>query len=334
MEWPTLLIFPAAVFLISMFGTRILVRQLTQHEILDHPNERSSHSAPTPRGAGIAVIGALVFGWSAMGFMSNGFTGTLLVMSGLALGLAAISWMDDLKDLSPLARLAVQSIAVAIALKMVPLPGPVFGGLLSPTMDLILAGVLWVWFLNLFNFMDGIDGLSGVETLAIGIGVFVISRKGGYGEITMTMGLTMAAAAIGFLRWNWHPSRIFLGDVGSIPLGFMLGWLLLVLAAHGAWAAAIILPFYYLADATVTLIRRILRGEKFWTAHREHFYQRAVASGLRHDQVAGIIFVANLFLIMLAIVSARGQVIGALLGACAAIALLLVLLVKGGPTDP
>jgi len=333
MQWPASLIIPFLVFLVAMTGTRLLIRQLSRREILDRPNERSSHSRPTPRGGGLAVVGALLLAWVVLGFLSGDAGRPLLVVAGIGLILAGISWADDLNGLTPLVRLAAQTVAVAGALILAPLPGPVFGGLLPPVVDVLAAGVLWVWFINLFNFMDGIDGLAGVETLAIGAGVFVIARKLGFGEIPMLLGLTVAAAALGFLRWNWRPAKIFLGDVGSIPLGFLLGWLLLGLAASGAWAPAIILPLYFLADATWTLIRRALKGERIWEAHRQHFYQRAVASGLRHDQVSGIIAVANTFLVVLAVVAARGQESAAVLGAFGAVGLLLFLLAKGGPTD-
>ncbi|HCP00684.1 MAG TPA: glycosyl transferase, partial [Rhodospirillaceae bacterium] len=118
--------------------------------------------------------------------------------------------------------------------------------------------------------------------------------------------LAVAAAASGFLVWNWPPAKIFLGDSGSVPLGYLLGWLLLSLAADGAWQAAIILPLYYLADSTITLFRRIIRGEKFWLAHRDHFYQAAIKRGMSHARVSSIIAVLNLALVALALVSVIG----------------------------
>lgn len=333
MQWPAQLIVPLIVFLVSMTGSRLLIGLLSRRAILDHPNARSSHERPTPRGAGIAVAGALLVAWAAIGATVPAAGPPLLVIAGIGLVLAGVSWLDDIGGLSPVVRLAAHAAAVAAALYLVPLPGPVFGGLLPGPVDLIVAGVLWVWFINLFNFMDGIDGIAGVEALAIGAGLYVMARKLGLGEVPMLLALTVAATALGFLRWNWHPAKIFLGDVGSVPLGFAIGWLLLGLAAAGAWAPALILPLYFLADATLTLVKRVARGERFWEAHRQHFYQRAVASGLRHDQVAWIVGVANLFLIMLAVVATRGLPEAALLGALAAVAVLLFLLVKGGPTD-
>jgi UDP-N-acetylmuramyl pentapeptide phosphotransferase/UDP-N-acetylglucosamine-1-phosphate transferase len=129
----------------------------------------------------------------------------------------------------------------------------------------------------------------------------------------------LAGAAGGFLVWNWAPSKIFLGDVGSVPLGYVLGALLLATAADGFWAVALILPAFYLADATITLIRRLLRGEKVWHAHREHAYQHAVHAGLSHGRVASWVAGLNVVLIACALVAARGVVLPALLFAAAAV---------------
>ena len=154
--------------------------------------------------------------------------------------------------------------------------------------------------------MDGIDGLAGVETACVGIGIALVAVATGLAAPFGAFGLTIAAAALGFLWWNWHPARIFLGDVGSVPLGFLLGWLLLGLAQNGQWAAALILPLYYLGDATITLLRRGLKGEKVWQAHRLHFYQHAVKTGLDHGQVVRHVLFVDLLLVALAVAAARG----------------------------
>ena len=133
----------------------------------------------------------------------------------------------------------------------------------------------------------------------------------------------MAASAAGYLFWNWHPAKVFMGDAGAIPLGFLLGWLMLDLALSGYWAAALILPLYFAADATFTLIRRGLRGEKPWQAHREHFYQRAVLGGATPPGVVWRVGAANAALIALALISARYPV-PALAAATAVVAALLV----------
>jgi len=321
------------VFLVAYLGTRALVGALARRAILDHPNDRSSHSAPTPRGGGIAVLAALLPAWLLVGALMPDAPSTLPTVIAAAAVLAALSWIDDTRGLGPGPRLALQVLCVGAVLWLAPFPAPVFGGWLPPVADVAATALLWVWFINLFNFMDGIDGIAGVETAAIGLGVFVTAKVAKLDGHWLILGLSTAAAAVGFLRWNWHPAKIFLGDVGSVPLGFLLGWLLLSLAAAGQPVPALILPLYFLADATITLLRRAARGERVWQAHRQHFYQLAVQSGLRHDQVSGIIAVANLFMIALVLVALRGLPEAAVAGAAAAVALLLFLLAKGGPTE-
>ena len=333
MQLPAILLFPIVTLLIATLGTRLLISILHRHEILDYPNDRSSHINPTPKGAGLAVMGGVFSVWIAVAQYYGEAETSLLLVVGIGFILCAVSWIDDIRNISPLLRLILHFSAVISVMIAAPLPGPVFGGFIPDWADFAITVVIWVWFMNLFNFMDGIDGLAGVQALAIGFGIFILARKLGLGELLMVLGLTVAAATAGFLRWNWHPAKIFLGDVGSIPLGFAIGWLLLNLAANGAWAPAIILPMYFLADATLTLLKRVIRGEQLWKAHRDHFYQRAVASGLRHDQVVWTIAIANIFLIMLAIVAARGLPQAAILGAIGAVSMLVFLLVKGGPTD-
>jgi len=319
--------------LVAYAGTRVLIGMLARRDVLDHPNHRSSHDSPVPRGGGIAVLAALLPMWLAAWAWLPGAPGPVPVVVLISVALAAVSWADDLRGLSPLLRLGAQALAVTAVLVLAPLPGPVFGGLVPPAVDLVLTALMWLWFINLFNFMDGIDGIAGVETAAIGLGVFIAAKIGKLDPAWLALGLTTAGAAVGFLRWNWHPAKIFLGDVGSVPLGFLLGWLLLGLAASGYPAPALILPAYFVGDATLTLLRRLVRGERVWEAHRDHFYQLAIKSGLRHDQVAGIVAVAGLFMVALTMVAMRGLPWPAVSGAVAATALLLFLLAKGGPTE-
>src|SRR5262249_14823731 len=151
-------------------------------------------------------------------------------------------------------------------------------------------------------FMDGIDGITAVETVTLALGVSAVAMLGLHHDARIAMpALALAAGALGFLRWNWPRASIFLGDVGSVPLGFLSGWLLLLLARHGEWAPALILPLYYLADATITLLRRIAAGERFWEAHRSHFYQRALTPDRNHSAVLLLIIGANAALLLLSL---------------------------------
>ena len=291
-----ILLLPLASFLVALLGTGLVLRLLRRRAILDHPNERSSHRQPTPRGAGLAVIPVLALSWLAAGPADELWLG---VLAGVAL--AALGWADDLLHLPALVRLLGQAVAVAVALVALPFDGPVFQGLLPPGLDRLAAGLLWLWFINLFNFMDGIDGISGVEAIAIGAGLALVLWAGGHDPAFALYGLTLAAAAAGFLVWNWAPAKIFLGDVGSVALGFFLGWLLLGLAAKGFWAAALLLPLYYLADASLTLLRRLARGERVWQAHRQHFYQQAADRFASHAAVSLRLGLLNLGLIGLSL---------------------------------
>ncbi len=323
MDWITALVAFVAVLAASFGGTRAVLGILRRRAILDLPNERSSHETPTPRGGGLAVVAVVVVAWIIIGLSAPESAFEMVVVCGGAVGLAAISWIDDLRGLRVRWRLIGQILVVAVALAWMPVRGPYFGGLLPGALDLIAAAVVWIWFINLFNFMDGIDGIAGTEAACIGAGVAVTALAASLGEPIILYGLTATAAALGFLWWNWQPAKIFMGDVGSVPLGFLLGWLLLVLAAAGLWAVALILPLYYLADATITLGRRARRGERVWRAHREHFYQVAVRRGLDHAAVVGAVLLANLFLIALAGLAAWGWPWHALTGACAVVATLL-----------
>jgi UDP-N-acetylmuramyl pentapeptide phosphotransferase/UDP-N-acetylglucosamine-1-phosphate transferase len=218
-----------------------------------------------------------------------------------ATGLLALSWLDDRRGLPAGLRFAVHFAAAVLGVAVLPADHLLFQGLLPLWADRMVAVPMLVWFINLYNFMDGIDGITGVETLSIGLGLTLLSGGAPWPA-------AIAGAGLGFLAWNWHPARIFLGDSGSVPLGYLLGWLLLDTAGQGQWAAALILPAYYLADATITLGRRAWRGETLWQAHREHFYQRAVRGGWRHSTVAALVLAANTGLIALALPAATHPV--------------------------
>jgi UDP-N-acetylmuramyl pentapeptide phosphotransferase/UDP-N-acetylglucosamine-1-phosphate transferase len=289
----------AAAGLAACLGTRALIPLLHRAAVLDQPNERSLHQTPVPRGGGIAVVAAIVIAWLVLMFAGLVAWSLSIVLLG-ALLLAAVSWRDDRGGLPPAARLAVQAVAVALGLAMVALLGApmLLHEWLPWWLGATAVALLWLWSINLFNFMDGIDGLAGSEAAAIGLGLVLFATIGhGRDSHLAALAAPVAAASIGFLVWNWAPARIFLGDVGSVPLGYLLGFLLLGVAADGHWKIALILPLYFLADATITLFRRLLRGERVWRPHREHLYQRAVQRGLSHAAVVWRVNAANLLLI-------------------------------------
>ena len=307
----------------TLGGTGALLPFLRSRAILDHPNERSSHKTPTPKGGGITLMAVILATWICIGVYLDSSVFLTWVLPGVAFVLAGLSWIDDLRGLPQITRFAVQTAAVSIILLLRPESEEFFQGLLPSTLDALVAGIFWIWFINLFNFMDGIDGITGIETIIIGVGIAITSE----GQSTL-MGGMLASAAACFLWWNWHPAKVFMGDVGSVPLGFLLGWLLLDLASNGYWTVAIILPAYYLADSTVTLIRRALKGEKVWLAHRQHFYQQAVHRGLSHANVTLKIAFVGALLINLAWLAKHGWPLTAL-GAALVLTITFLFILKG-----
>ena len=319
----------AATGLIACLGTRALIPLLRRAAVLDHPNERSLHAAPTPRGGGIALVGAILLAWLALIVAGAVAPRLLVVLFGAAL-LAAISWIDDLRGLSPGTRLLAQLVAVTIGMLSLMPAGPVFQFWLMPGLDAVAVGLMWLWFVNLFNFMDGIDGLAGSEAAAIGIGLVLFATLGtGSDPGLAALAATAGAAALGFLVWNWAPARIFLGDVGSVPLGYLIGFLLLGVTAEGGWKIALILPLYFLADSTITLLRRLFRGERVWLPHHQHFYQRAVQRGLGHAEIVYRVIAADVVLVGCGWASENGWGIPAL-GAAAVVVAVLLLSLAGG----
>jgi UDP-N-acetylmuramyl pentapeptide phosphotransferase/UDP-N-acetylglucosamine-1-phosphate transferase len=310
-------------------ATKALIPLLRKRNVLDRPNERSSHAVPTPRGAGIAVIGTVVLAW--LGLAAADRVDPAIEVVCLAAGsLGAVCWLDDLYHVSPVARLAAQAAAVAVGLLFLPRADNGLAIWLGPGTYDVATGFVWLWWINAFNFMDGIDGIAGSEAVAIAGGVVVVSAVGS--DVDPSMALLAAAilgASLGFLRWNWSPARVFLGDVGSAPLGYLTGFVLIGLADAGRWKAALILPLYFLGDATITIGRRLLRGDRIWQAHRQHFYQQAIRRGLDHAAVTRRVAIADLVLVACGWAAENGGGIVALTAAILVVALLLTTLAYG-----
>jgi UDP-N-acetylmuramyl pentapeptide phosphotransferase/UDP-N-acetylglucosamine-1-phosphate transferase len=285
---------------------------------LEAPNARSMHKVPVPVGAGIAMVTTLLVlspWWREPALGSH-----LVLLAGIA-GLGAVSWIDDRRGLSPVVRLIAQAAAATLCLAWLPPETRVLPFLPLP-IERLLLGLAWLWFINLFNFMDGIDGLAGSETVAITAGYLLLLAYVGVDGPLARLALVVAASAAAYLAWNWYPAKVLMGDAGSIPLGFLLALLMLDLALRGYWAAGLILPLYFVADATVTLCKRALRGETPWQAHRQHSYQRAVLGGATPAAVVWRAAVANVALICLALVSVAFPV-PALAAAAGVVAVLL-----------
>ncbi|WP_321867760.1 MraY family glycosyltransferase [Paraburkholderia tropica] len=255
----------------------------------DIPNHRSLHTLPTPRVGGLGIVPVCVVLMFAAGR-------SLWLIGALTFVLALVSQIDDRRGLPARVRFAAHLVAVVALLVVYPAPAPVW--------LLVLVGFLMLWLINLYNFMDGIDGLAGGMAL-FGFGAYAFAALG-HGQALPELGMSAAAiagAALGFLFLNFHPAKLFLGDAGSVPFGFLAG-------ALGYWGwrgnvwpiwfpALVFSPF--IGDASITLVRRLLRGEKFWQAHREHYYQRMVRLGVGHTATALIWYLVMFIGIIIAL---------------------------------
>ena len=320
----------AALFaLFISFGLIMLVRPWLARHAVAQPNVRSSHHAPTPQGGGIAVVIATlaVTGvLSALWLPIEG--GQLLPISAAAGLLAVVGAIDDMRSLPTAARLLMHCIAVGAVIAALPnelrlLPQVPFW---IERTGLFLGGV---WFVNLVNFMDGIDWMTVAEVVPVTGAMVVLGVAGTIAPAPAAVAAALLGATLGFAPCNRPVARLFLGDVGSLPIGIVLGWLLLELAGRGHRTAALILPLYYLADATITLARRIARGEPFWLAHRTHFYQRATDNGFTVAEIVVRVFLVNLALAVLALVAVAAQGVAVpLISLAVAVAVVAPLLVS------
>jgi UDP-N-acetylmuramyl pentapeptide phosphotransferase/UDP-N-acetylglucosamine-1-phosphate transferase len=310
-----LLLGPAALVALGLsLALIVLLRPWFARYALARPNARSSHHAPTPQGGGIGVvIATLAVAWGAVALspaLIHDQGSQLMAVTAAALLLAVVGAIDDMHSLPAATRLLMQCLAVSAVIVALPDEFRVVPQVpwWIERACLLVGGV---WLVNLVNFMDGIDWMTVAEIIPVTAALIVLGIVGAVDLLPTLVAAALLGGMLGFAPFNKPVARLFLGDVGSLPLGLLLGWLLLQLAGHGHLAAALILPLYYLADATITLGRRIVRREPIWQAHRTHFYQRATDHGLTVPQIVTRIFLVNLALAALALVSvaARGVVV-------------------------
>jgi UDP-N-acetylmuramyl pentapeptide phosphotransferase/UDP-N-acetylglucosamine-1-phosphate transferase len=287
------------------FGLLLWLRPLLARYALANPNARSTHKIPTPQGGGIAVIAAAVIVAIAAEFLFLHQIDEPLrfaVILASTIGLALVGATDDVRPLEAVPRLVLQTAAVAAVVATFP-----------DEMHIVPAAPWWldraillvggVWLVNVVNFMDGIDWMTVAEVIPVTAGLALFGFLGGLPPSASLVAFALCGAVVGFAPFNRPVAQVFLGDVGSLPIGLLLGWLLALLAGNGHFASAALLPLYYLADATITLMRRFVRGEPVTQAHRSHFYQRALDSGFSVQQIVAYVFAANVVLVVLAAIA-------------------------------
>lgn len=299
-------------FLLSLIGCRMAIPLLQRWRVMDTPNARSNHSAPVPRGGGIVVM-ATIYG---LAFYGHAIGDHFVFLPAILL--AVVFMWEDVFGLPVIVRLGAQVLAFFSA------AWPVLGMALyscllcssSATVNidfpllglLLLALIVWVLAINFYNFMDGINGITAMQTCSICVGMLLLGKP-----FNLAMPVIIMGALLGFYWWNRTPARLFIGDSGSVPLGGLMVALLVEPVLRGrigyfGLLPLLILPLYYWLDATSTLVWRTLKGEKPWQAHSEHAYQWAVRSGYSHAQVTLRILLLNLLLIALAWGATQGKV--------------------------
>ncbi len=261
---------------ISLAGTVAARRYALRRDLLDHPGERRSHAVATPRGGGTGIVAAVLVAMAVLALRDPAQTVAMVLAATGLLLVAGIGWLDDHRPLTPWSRLAVHAVAgcllAAVALRE--------GGDMAAA---LIAFALAVALVNIWNFMDGIDGIVAVQALAVACAYALLAPD----PAPRWIALALAAACLGFLPMNLPRARIFLGDVGSGALGYTIALAMVMLAGDGApsvsaWGVLLLPPSAFLLDASLTLVRRMVRGERWWTAHVGHAYQRWARALGRH----------------------------------------------------
>jgi UDP-N-acetylmuramyl pentapeptide phosphotransferase/UDP-N-acetylglucosamine-1-phosphate transferase len=305
----------------------LVLRPLLARYAMARPNVRSSHKIPTPQGGGVAVIAATIAAVTLASAVFGVRTDSMVPILAAVIFIACVGAADDLRPIPALPRLLLQTAAIAILFVALPKGFQLFGFLpFWLERALMLIGALW--FINLANFMDGLDWMTVAEIVPITAALALFGISGHLTNTTTIIALALGGAMLGFAPFNRPVAKLFLGDVGSLPIGMLAGWCLLQLAGNGHLIAALLLPLYYLADATVTLFRRIGNGEAIWIAHRSHFYQRATDNGFTVFRVVAEVFVLNIALAILAAITVYTKSLGtdltALAIGCMSVTLVLI----------
>jgi UDP-N-acetylmuramyl pentapeptide phosphotransferase/UDP-N-acetylglucosamine-1-phosphate transferase len=279
----------------------LVLRPIFVRHLMAESNARSSHRVPTPQGGGLAVM-ASVFAGCALGtwLWAQGAEPRLLGVLIAAAGLTLLGAIDDADTISVSSRLTGQVLAAIVMIGTLPEQLRLLPGLMPAGVEdaLLVFGI--VWFVNAVNFLDGLDWMTAAQVVPITLGVAVLHALGAVPWTVALLAHALLGAVLGFAVFNKHPASIFLGDAGSLPIGLLLAFMLIFVAETNL-AAALLLSLYTLADASLTLLRRLIAGEHLFSAHRTHFYQRAVAVGLSVPQVTARVWVLGLLLASLAI---------------------------------
>ena len=311
------------LFFISLITTNLLTYLLINYlallGVVDVPNKRRAHNKITPRGGGLAIVIVVIIAFSIFEYLETEALFYSIRIVPILLTIATVSFLDDLKPMPILVRLSIHLICSTLSVLFFLFPGSLFHQELPLYIDFILSIIILTAFLNIYNFLDGIDGITSAESIHLSITMLLLCYL--KSDIIINLNLIIVlniiilASSIGFLIFNWHPAQIFLGDVGTISLGLLIGLCLLLISASSSnlFVASFIASLYYIADGGLTILIRLLNKEKIWQPHLKHFFQKAVKNGKTHTEVVSRITICNIFLMILSIISCYEPLIAIIL---------------------
>lgn len=295
--------------IVSIVLIKMLIKPLVFFGMLDVPSDRRAHQSITPRGAGIVLVLVLIVGGTLFEYQFTSSFNVSFKLMPVFLLISAISFLDDIKTIPIFIRLIVHLLSAWLSIFLFLYPKTILHQELPGYIDLILSIIAFTAFLNIYNFLDGVDGITAVESIHLSITILVLCYLK-YDVIInvnliIVISILICAFSIAFLLFNWYPASIFIGDVGSISLGFLLGLCLLFIAASGErlFASASIAVLYYLGDGGLTILIRLINKEKIWQPHLKHFFQKAIKSGMSPNQVVTRVILCNALLMILSISS-------------------------------
>ena len=315
-----IIIYTIFLYFFSIYVIKKSIFFFNKYSIMDYPAERSNHTTPTPKGAGLVIIPIVAISTLIFFYFFLKPLNDWVIILFLCFFLGMISLIDDVKNLSIKSRLLSQTLIVGLSLLvyyesvtsnllLLPVSYDKYFPLINCFLFLFFL-LSWMWIINLYNFMDGIDGLTAIQVCTVAICVNFLSIFGYLNEEYQIFSLILFSVYLAFYKFNKSPAKIFLGDVGSIPSGYLIGFIMIsCLLTNGVLLPIIIVNMYYILDSTSTLLIRIVKKENILKAHSDHFYQKMIRKGYQHSFVIRWIFGLNSILLILSLLSIKLPII-------------------------
>ena len=334
-----IIIYTIFLYFFSIYVIKKSIFFFNKYSIIDYPTGRSNHKIPTPRGAGLIIIPVVAISTLIFFYLIEQIFFEWIIIFLLCFLLGMISFIDDIKNLSTKIRLFLQLFIVSLSLIIYiePITMNLFSAPVSyeKYIPLIICFLLvfilisWMWIINLYNFMDGIDGLTALQVCTVAICTNFLSILGYINEEYQYFSLILFSVYLAFYQFNQSPAKIFLGDVGSIPSGYLVGFIMIsCLLTNGILLPIVIVNMYYILDSSITLLIRFYKRDNVLEAHSDHFYQKMIRKGYQHSYVIKWIFALNSILLILSLLSMKLPIISSIFSILLTTALLYLFYAK------